>query len=240
MEKKEGIVLKTMDYQENSKIIYLITNNGIDSIIVRGANKLNGKTFLYTHEITKINYELSKDKFLKNALVINSYLQIRTNISKLQSTLKIIEICYVLGNHINDFQLFYTFINQILDLISNNDDYNIIELIFRTKTLYLLGIAPIFNKCVKCGKITDLTSFAFNCGGMKCHSCIEKDDFLYPMETIKIVQKLYNQKLQTIINDLSILHIIKLDHVSHFLDLYYEQYLGFKSKVSKVLSNLSN
>ena len=61
MEKKEGIVLKTMDYQENSKIIYLITNNGIDSIIVRGANKLNGKTFLYTHEITKINYELSKD-----------------------------------------------------------------------------------------------------------------------------------------------------------------------------------
>ena len=46
MELEQGIVLKTIDYQENSKIIYLLTSKGIVSAVVRGAKNLKSHTYL--------------------------------------------------------------------------------------------------------------------------------------------------------------------------------------------------
>ena len=37
---EKGIVLKTIDYQENSKILYIMTAKGLKSAIVRGAKSL--------------------------------------------------------------------------------------------------------------------------------------------------------------------------------------------------------
>ncbi len=236
MEKKEGIVLKSIDYQENSKIIYCITNQGIDSVIVKGANHLKGHTALFTQEMIKIEYEKKKERFLVNGKIIDSYVSIRTDFNKLQSVLKIMEICYVLGDHINNFQTFYQFLNQILDLISKTKDHQLLEILFRTKILYLLGVAPIFKKCVSCQSTTNLVGFAFDSGGMKCKNCMSMEDFIYPNDVIHMVQSLYGQKLSTLEKDLPTLNV-DIKRVNHFLDLYYEQYLGFKSKVEKVLKH---
>ena len=152
--------------------------------------------------------------------------------------LKIIEICYVLGEHITDMNLFFDFTNEILDLIElNNESYDIYELIFKIKTLYLLGVAPVFSKCVSCGKKENLKGFAFNNGGMKCSDCIKLDDFIYPSETIKEIKNIYLIKLDQL-NLLIKEKQLKYDYskINRFLELYYEQYLGFISKVNKVLN----
>lgn len=239
MELEQGIVLKTIDYQENSKIIYLLTNNGIKSAVVRSAKNLKSHTYSYAQPLVKIEFEIKKDRFIGAYKILDNYNNIKLNFEKLTHSLKIIEICYTLGDHITDSNLFFDFTNQVLDLINKNE-YNsdIFELIFKIKTLYLLGVAPVFSKCVSCGNNTNLIGFSFNNGGMKCSNCITLDDFVYPSETMVEIKNIYLIKL-----DKLILLIkddkLKYDYnkISRFLELYYEQYLGFTSKVNKVLKN---
>ena len=238
MELEKGIVLKTIDYQENSKIIYLLTNRGIVSAIVRGAKNLKSHTYAYAQPLVKIEFELKKDRYIGANRIINNYNNIKLDFKKMSCCLKIIEICYVLGEHITDMNLFFDFTNEILDLIElNNESYDIYELIFKIKTLYLLGVAPVFSKCVSCGKKENLKGFAFNNGGMKCSDCIKLDDFIYPSETIKEIKNIYLIKLDQL-NLLIKEKQLKYDYskINRFLELYYEQYLGFISKVNKVLN----
>lgn len=237
MELEQGIVLKTIDYQENSKIIYLLTKKGIVSAVVRGAKNLKSHTYSYAQPLVKIDFELKKERYIGANKILDNYNNIKLNYDKLTTSLKIIEICYTLGEHITDSELFYTFTNQILDLINNtDDDFYVYELIFKIKTLYLLGVAPVFSKCVSCGNDKNIIGFAFNNGGMKCSDCIKTDDFIYPKETILEIKTIYLIKLEQLIlliNEKQLKYDYK--KISRFLELYYEQYLGFVSKVNKVL-----
>lgn len=239
MELEQGIIIKTIDYQENSKIVYLLTNDGIKSAIVRGAKNLKSHTYSYAQPLVKIEFEIKKDRYIGANNIINNYNNIKLNFDKLTIALKIIEICYVLGEHITDSNIFYTFVNDILNYIeieNNSNYYNIYELIFKIKILYLLGVAPVFSKCVCCGKKENLKGFSFNNGGMKCSNCIELDDFIYPNDTILEIKTIYLTKLDKLILLIKD-NNLKYDYhkINRFLELYYEQYLGFVSKVNKVL-----
>ena len=236
MELEQGVVLKTIDYQENSKIIYLLTNQGIKSAVVRGAKNLKSHTYSYAQPLVKIEFEIKKDRYIGANKILDNYNNIKLDYNKITYALRIIEICYTLGEHITDSKLFYSFTTEILDLINNNEVYDIYELIFKIKTLYLLGVAPVFTKCVSCSSKENLIGFSFNNGGMKCSDCVKQDDFIYPKETVLEIKTIYLRKL----NELNLLikdNKLKYnyDKISRFLELYYEQYLGFVSKVNKVL-----
>lgn len=237
MELQQGIIIKTIDYQENSKIVYILTNQGIKSAIVRGAKNLKSHTYSYAQPLVKIEFEIKKDRYIGANNIINNYNNIKLNYDKLSICLKIIEICYVLGEHITDSNIFYNFVNDILNCIEiENNNIDSYELIFKIKTLYLLGVAPVFSKCVCCGKKDHLKGFSFNNGGMKCSNCIELDDFIYPNDTILEIKTIYLTKLDKL-NLLIKDNNLKYDYhkINRFLELYYEQYLGFVSKVNKVL-----
>ena len=236
MELEQGVVLKTIDYQENSKIIYLLTNQGIKSAVVRGAKNLKSHTYSYAQPLVKIEFEIKKDRYIGANKILDNYNNIKLDYNKITYALRIIEICYTLGEHITDSKLFYSFTTEILDLINNNEVYDIYELIFKIKTLYLLGVAPVFTKCVSCSSKENLIGFSFNNGGMKCSDCVKQDDFIYPKETVLEIKTIYLRKLNELIllikdNKLK----YNYDKISRFLELYYEQYLGFVSKVNKVL-----
>lgn len=235
MKLREGIIVKAIKYQENSKIITLITENGKESIILKGATNLKGHTFSYSQELTKISYDTQKNYF-RAGKVLNQYSQIHNNIDKLHSSLKIIEIADVLTEHINDFKIFYRFLSKILSLINDFDECLLFELTFRIKILYLLGIAPVFTRCVNCGQQENLISFSLYSGGMKCQECFDNDQ-LFTLDCINIIKTLYLSPLKSIVKKRNSIKYNYQD-VNLFLNMYYEYYLGFKSKVENVLKKL--
>ena len=117
MELEQGVVLKTIDYQENSKIIYLLTNQGIKSAVVRGAKNLKSHTYSYAQPLVKIEFEIKKDRYIGANKILDNYNSIKLDYNKITYALRIIEICYTLGEHITDSKLFYDFTTEILDLI---------------------------------------------------------------------------------------------------------------------------
>ncbi len=233
MKLEKGIILKTIDYQENSKIIYIMTPFGIKSAIVRGAKNLKSKTFAYSQPITYIEFSIQKEKYIEACNVLNYFNNIKLDNNRLISSLKVIEISYLLGEHITDYNIFFDFLNNILMCINNDKkNYLYYELIFKTKILYLLGVAPVLTKCVTCGTKTNIIGFSFNNGGMKCKKCLKTEDFIYPTDTINTFKELYLLKLPSLIEGINNEGITcNYEKVNHFLTLYYQQYLGFTSKI---------
>lgn len=231
---EKGIVLKTIDYQENSKILYIMTAKGLKSAIVRGAKSLRSKTFSYAQSITYIEFNIQKERYIDACNVINYFNNIKLDYRRMMSCLKIVEISYTLGEHITDYNIFFNFLVDILMLINDNEtNYLFFELVFKIKILYLLGVAPVFSKCVSCGSKSNIVGFAFNNGGMKCKKCIQNDDFIYPKETINSIKNIYLYKLNVLTELIGSKQIdYNYEKIDHFLRLYYSQYLGFNSKIN--------
>ena len=72
---------------------------------------------------------------------------------------------------------------------------------------------------------------------MKCSNCLQFEDFIYPSETILEIKDIYLtkfDKLNLLIKENNLKY--NYNKIHRFLELYYEQYLGFVSKVNKVLN----
>lgn len=237
MDLKEGIVVKTIDYKENSKLIFLITEEGLVSLEARGANNFKSHTALYSKVLNKIAYGSQKDHYLAGAKILEPYNNIKTDLNRYESAVKIIEMSYVLAEHITDFKTFYKFLSIILGLIEERNDFKFFEFVFKIKTLYLLGIAPVLNKCGDCESRNNLISFDFENGCMICEDCSINHKNLYRGNYIELFRKMYLNKLDLMINDDNIISDKDYSDLNKFVNLYYETYIGYTSKSSKILDN---
>lgn len=245
MELKEGIVVKTTRYLENSKIIYIVSTDGMRSCLARASSKLKSKNYSYTQLFTKIKYDIAPSKrnsfdILTSGEVIDNYLDIKSDFDKLSCMMYILEICYNLSEHIDSFETFYAFLNQIIEKISLSKYYKYYLIIFRLKLLYLLGIGPTFSKCINCGSKENLEYFDFYNGGMKCHDCTNQlGDKLYNGMMVDVMKFLYNMKIENLTDD-----VIKdlpnyYEDISVFLDEYYQNFLGYHSVAKNVIEKIN-
>lgn len=241
MELKEGIIIKTINYKENSKIIYIVTEEGLCSLEVKGANKVNGHSHLYSNLLTNIAYS-SRGHFFQAGKVLNNYINIRNNIDKLSFALNILELSYASIEHITDFKIFYNFLKEILNLLEsqnlksqNNDKFY--YCVFNIKLLYLLGVQPVLKKCVRCGNTGKLYAFVLKDGGMKCINCINPNDKLIrDKELLNTIYKMYYLKLDVLKEN-----IFEFDYkkTKAFFEEYYEEFLSYVSKSNKIFEKLN-
>jgi DNA repair protein RecO (recombination protein O) len=243
MELREGIVVKSQKYQENSKLITIVNSEGKETYLVRGASNLKSKNYAYSQELTKIAYDANQSKnsfhILKSGKVLNNYTRIKSDLQKINDSLLIMEASYLLGNHLEDYSTFYQFLNDILENLNNQEYHPYYLFIFQVKLLYLLGIGPIFSKCTECGRRDQLIGFDFLRGGMKCAKCDSFSNVYYNQEVIEILRYLYLTKLEEIsFEDLNKLPN-QVTEIYNFLNRYYEHFLGYQSRALKIIKKIS-
>lgn len=238
MDLKEGLVIKAIHYQDNAKIVYLITKEGKVSIIVKGATSMKSPAFQYAQELTLLGYD-TKGKYLSTGKVLSSYAQIKQDVNKLESSMMILEITHDLIDHINDAPLFYGFLLDVLKNINEGKNPSLMELIFRVKILYLLGVAPVFYECVECGTRENLVAFSLYDGGMKCRLHHNQTVDSTSGQTLAFLREIYRTKFQNLTEMLDSF-AYSYDEVDLFLSRYYEHYLGFKSRVHRVFSKINH
>ena len=236
MIENEGIVIKSIDYGDSNKIITLFTITGLKSLNVRGAQKPSSHTFNFAKEFILLKYE-DRGKYLIGGKVENYYTNIINNIDLTKSTLRIFELINILVEHINNNEVAYKFLKQCLDLINNNVDHKLIELIFRIKFLYLIGLAPNFNACVNCGSKEGLVYFSLFDGGMKCNNCKNIIDYHLTKEELDLFRILYLVKLDKLIENIN---QIKYDYddINKILNMFYSHFLGFESSVERIYKKI--
>ena len=69
-EKKQGIILNTIDYKENHKIIYVLTENGKESFLVMRAKRIKEGLLSDTQNLTMISFEVDGKNSLQKAKIL--------------------------------------------------------------------------------------------------------------------------------------------------------------------------
>ena len=233
MELTEGIILKTIKYQENSKLCYIITKDGLVTALVRASLDYKSKNFSYSQELTKIGFALSKSKknsfdILTSGMVVDSYLNLKKDYDTLYNISKIVELVYKSINYVNSSSNLYDLLNFVLDNLNREykDYFVFFPLILKLKLLYLLGVGPNFNGCTSC-KAKNTVAFSVERGGVLCAKC--QGEYDIKTDYIDIMKILYLAKLDKLNCELiSSLPIDSINVINEIVNKYYEKYLSIK------------
>lgn len=200
----EGIVLKSFEFKESSKIIRIFTKElGIISVVVQGAKRPKSKKHNLVSVYAKNLFVLKKLKnmyVLLDGDVLDLHLSIRKNIKSIYF-----------------FQLILDLINQNLPegevsfvLYNLTDRYsklifgqNLVRVLnsFLIKFVSIIGYEPCLNKCVKCGDDRfKNVEFSFDLGGIICQNCLNSFGYAIAREEHIYIYDLLYKKIKEIEN----------------------------------------
>ncbi len=242
IQKLEGIVIKKSDYKENAALITVLTKEGKLSLIVRGAKKINSVTRNYTNLFTKLDFNATNNlklNTLTEALIVSSYININTDMDKLNIGLAILEKVNFFLEEINNTNQFYDFVSVVLEILEKTKYPSLVLVLFELKLLYLLGVAPEVKECVLCGnKDIDNSLFSVASGGVICKKHINHYCDLNELET-KALKLLYFIKLDKVDDEFLSLVSEYVNKIFDSVDRFYERHLDFHSKVKKIIKVIS-
>jgi DNA repair protein RecO (recombination protein O) len=195
-EKIKGIVIGSIDYKEKSKIVYLYTPNGKESILAGGAKSIKGGMLGFTNTLNYVEYVKTTSKLPKlvEYNIIESYYDLSSSLDKM----RIISIIIQVINNINDITFHSSIFNFLIfilnELKKENANNKLILSVFLAKMLSAFGAQPSFNTCVRCN-MKNLPAFlSIEEGGMVCNICSPISN----LESYNIIKKIYQTKSQNI------------------------------------------
>ena len=158
--KKKGIILTSKDYKENARLLTILTEDGLENPILRGANKNNSKNKKIT--IIEVEYvrTISTLATFTEGYITNNFINLKLDQNKSLIYLAIVEKILAFTDSIDDKSQMYEFVNKILTLLDQTKYPIVVLYLFEIKLLYLIGIAPILNSCVICHNSSDDCGFS--------------------------------------------------------------------------------
>lgn len=240
IKKIEGIIISTVDYKENSKILNILTDTeGIIGILAKGCknpkNKLCATSNILTYGIFYLNYNKGNIPLLTEVDIIDRFKFIRKDLLKTNYSIFLLELVSQVYKHDRNIQI-YLLLIEGLKKINEGYDAQIITNIIELKMLQYLGIKPVVEHCVSCKKTTDICTISSYKGGYLCKECVG-NEAIYQLRTIKLIRMFYYIDLKKI-TKIDISESIKKE-IGLFIDDYYERYSGLYLKSKYFLEEVT-
>ncbi|MDD4705821.1 MAG: DNA repair protein RecO [Bacilli bacterium] len=235
----EGIIISETNYGETSKIINILTNDGIVGVMAKGSKSLKSPLRSYTQKFTYgkfyLYYKENKLSILKSVDIIDDLISIKTNIELIGYLSYISDLIYQIMKQNYDKDLYNLYINAILKI---NDGLNpkIICNIVELKGLDYLGVGINFNTCVKCGSMKNIITINPDEGGYICKNCYTNEKY-HDEKTLKMLRMYYLVDISSI-SDLKISDEV-INNINNFINIYYERYTGLYLKSKKFLDAIT-
>lgn len=234
----EGIVLSVTEYGETSKIINVLTPNGIIGMMAKGArtlkSSLRSTTDKLTYGIFHIYYKQDKLSTLVSVDIINNFKNIKKNIEKISYASYLLELSSQVYKQNNRKEIYNILIQSLIKI---DDGYNPMAImnIVELKYLDFLGVMPVIDCCSKCGSNLSIATLSSISGGYVCNNCLT-DEAIVNEKTIKLIRMFYYVDISKI----SKLDLNKdvIREINQFLDEYYDSYTGLYLKSKKFIKNL--
>ena len=237
--KIDGFVIKEKPFSETSKIITIITKEkGLISLMAKGAKRLKSPlkniSDLFSYCTFNINYKDDKMSLLTSGDIINPLLNIKKEITKIAYVNFISELTFQVLKQSNNKNIYDIFINSILK-IEDGFDAGLITNILELKYLKYLGVSPVFNGCVICGKKEVITLSSYK-GGFVCKNHLE-NEYIVNSKTIKLIKLLEYIDISKI-SKTDVKDEIKKE-IDTFINEYYDRYTGLYLKSKEFLKKIS-
>ncbi|WP_341278405.1 DNA repair protein RecO [Paenibacillus sp. FSL H8-0537] len=175
----EGIVIRSMDYGENNKIINVLTNtNGKVGILIRGAKKARSRhaslaqpftyaefTFFRTSGLGTLNHGeiLASNHLLREQLELTAYASYAAELTD-----------RAMQEEDTSSFLFEQLKAYLSGLVEGKDP-QIVSHLYEMRVLDMSGYAPVLDHCVECGGEDTPFRISAAAGGVLCRRCGHKD-----------------------------------------------------------------
>ncbi|MDE6655612.1 MAG: DNA repair protein RecO [Anaeroplasmataceae bacterium] len=185
----EGIVIKSIDYKEKSKLVYLYTPAGILSVKALDASKTK---LGFVTTLNQVEFEMTSGKLptVTEYSLKKSFYSVYENLDKVGVLSPILDVIFHLEEDANHARI-YPFLLECLEELLVTERPYLILCIFLVKMLAVFGIKPELKKCVRCSS-PKLVDFSISEGGSLCDSCSIFHEKNYQL--LQDFQKLYYTK----------------------------------------------
>lgn len=233
----DAYVLRTIDYKEHGKLMYVYTNTGIQSAIARGVKKMQSplRHLVQTGMLLRVDFSKGKFPTLKDAEMLHYFKHIKSDLIKTTCVSVINELIYYNVSNDDNHEKLFNFLIKVLHVLDHTDAPKEVLMVFELKFLYFLGYGIQFNRCAQCGKTTDL-HLDFYTSMVVCtdhldhdHDAINEDAFK-PLKTYLHVDITTFEPLH--------LDIKTYKRLEQIIDALYDTHLSSRSKAKKILKTL--
>lgn len=235
----EGIVISEQDYKESSKIVKIITKEGIISVIAKGSRKLKSDLRISTTKLTyglfTMYYKEDNLSTLTSVDIIDNFKNIKKDIIKISYASYLLDLAVqvIKQNKCDDV---YNLLIDSLKKIDEGFDSMVITNILELKYLDYLGVMPIIDECSLCGSKQSIATISGSNGGYICNNCLTNETIV-DHKTIKLIRMFCYVDISKI-SKLEISDKVKLE-INTFLEDYYDKYTGLYLKTKDFLKNLN-
>ena len=238
LKKVEGIIIKETSFGETSKIINILTEDGIIGVMCKGAKSIKSPlrsfTLSLTYGLFNVYYHEDKLSILKSVDVIDNFSNIKKDITLISYMTYLCELATGAMKENNNPDIYHLLISSLKKI---NEGLNpmIISNIYEIKLLDYLGVGINFNACAKCGNNNSIVTIDPDIGGYICSNCYENET-IYDDKTIKMLRMYYLVDINSI-TDLKISDKV-VSNINYFINTYYDRYTGLYLKSKKFLEEM--
>lgn len=205
----EGIVIRQVKTPDGRRILHIFTKD--QGKISVGTNKGSGgrsKSDLAYRPFTYASYHIFQGRNyyeLNSASVIKSHYSLGEDIGRYAAASYVLELTdRLLTEDLPEPRIFALLSDFLSELEKREKKHETLVIAYEIKLLKILGVFPVIDKCVICGKENDLISMSVEDGGMVCGECSSKLEakspgrLIYPegFDIIKVIRYFADNPLQ--------------------------------------------
>lgn len=175
----EGIVIRSMDYGENNKIVTLLTkSNGKAGVLIRGAKKMKSKHSALAQPFTYGEFVYFRNSglgTLNYGEIIESHHHLRTELDlsayaayAAELTDRTLQEEEASGFHFEQLKACFA-------ALIEGKDAQIVNHVYEMRILDMSGYAPELEECVNCGNRVGPFKLSPHSGGILCSRCFSRD-----------------------------------------------------------------
>ena len=171
----DAIVLKSQDFKDNDKIVYLFSPaEGKLSAVLKGVKKASAKLKFAGEPFCFAEFCCVKrgDMYtITNAYQKESFFELRQDITAFYCGASALEIVSAFAMEGDANPLLFVDLIKTLNLLTHGVSPNIVLAHFVLAVLDNFGQKPCFDTCVLCGDKVSDAKFCFQEGGVVCKNC---------------------------------------------------------------------
>lgn len=199
-----GIIIKSLDYKENDKLIWVYTEKfGKISAVAKSAKRSKSDLFSVTLPMCFGDYLFFKGKGmcrLSEGKIRNSFQGLLSNLEKLTYSTYLCELIDITTeDEESNYTLYREFVTAIYLLDTDALDYELLTRAFELKLLKATGYGLDFNNCVFCKKkLQTATYMSLSYYGGVCNDCPKEYGINLSKATFNALRFLSNTTLDKV------------------------------------------
>jgi DNA repair protein RecO (recombination protein O) len=176
----DGLVLRVQNYGENDKLVTILTNEGKQVLLAKGARSMKSKIKNITEPFVYANFELNQKgtaiAWVKGGSSIEIFYSLREEVEKLFLATYICDIANELsGERADGSDMLRLTLNTLFAIVKDLRPLAQIKAVYEMRAAAISGYCPNLDYCEECeNDEAQLTYFDVTNGALICSECLNK------------------------------------------------------------------